>query len=380
MLLSAALIARDEEEFLGACLRSLDGLVDEVVVVDTGSADRTAQIAESQGARVFRAPWTDDFSAARNQALDLARGEWILYIDADERVRAGTADGVRDRLRDPAYVGHRVLLHPRPGHSGYWELRMFRNEPGIRFRGIIHENIWPAIEERRAACGGLIGQAGLVLDHEGYEGDQHRKHLRNLPLLERSLASDPSRVFSWCHLATVRAALGDRDGADQAWAEAVRLVGEKPVRAPEDAIPFLHLIEEGMARDEDVSGLLERARRLFPTNLQFVWLKAQALMAAGRNAAAIRGLEQLVAAGQAGDFDKSWAYDLRLFGVFAYDLLAVCHFKLGEFAVARRYYEMAARCEPSNVEWRVKAAACARLVQPPGRADAPTVPAGSAEA
>jgi len=372
MLLSAALIAKDEEKFLGACLRSLHGLVDEIVVVDTGSADRTRDIAEAEGARVYERAWTDDFSAARNQALDLARGEWILYIDADERVRDGTADGVRARLADPSHVGHRVLLHPRPGQSGYWELRLFRNEPYIRFRGIIHENIWPAIDAHRVLSGGLIGQVGLVLDHEGYEGDQYRKHLRNLPLLERSLAENPSRVFAWCHLAAVRAALGDHPGADQAWSEAMRLVESKPGQAPEDAIPFLHLIEEGMARGEDVSGLLERAQRLFPANLQFMWLEAQDLMAADRNTEAIGCLEQLVAVGQAGDFDKSWAYDLRLFGVFAYDLLAVCHFKLGEFAVARRYYEKAATCEPSNMEWRAKAAACARLDRP----GAPAVPAG----
>lgn len=170
MLLSAALIARDEEKFLGACLASLDGLVDEIVVVDTGSADRTRDIAEAGGARVYQRPWTDDFAAARNQALDLARGEWILYIDADERVRAGTADGVRAQLGQRAYLGHRVLLYPRPGHSAYWELRLFRNEPDLRFRGVIHENIWPAIEARQAAAGGAIGQTGLVLDHEGYEG------------------------------------------------------------------------------------------------------------------------------------------------------------------------------------------------------------------
>lgn len=372
MLLSAALIAKDEEKFLGACLRSLHGLVDEIVVVDTGSADRTRDIAESQGARVYERAWTDNFSAARNQALDLARGEWILYIDADERVRDGTADGVRARLADASYVGHRVLLRPRPGHSPYWELRLFRNEPYIRFRGIIHENIWPAIDAHRVLSGGLIGHTGLVLDHEGYEGDQHRKHLRNLPLLERSLAENPLRVFAWCHLAAVRAGLGDQGGADQAWAEAMHLVESKPTRAPEDAVPFLHLIEEGMAHGEDVGDLLERARRLFPANLQFVWLQAQDLMAADRNTEAIGCLERLVAAGQAGDFEKSWAYDLRLFDVFAYDLLAVCHFKLGEFAVARRYYEMAATCEPSNVEWLAKAAACARLAGP----GAPAVPTG----
>jgi glycosyltransferase involved in cell wall biosynthesis len=361
MLLSAALIARDEEQFLGTCLRSLHGLVDEIVVVDTGSTDRTPDIAAAQGARVCTHPWTGDFGAARNRALDLARGEWILYIDADERVRAGTADGVRERLAEPGALGHRVMLHPRPGHSGYWELRLFRNEPDIRFRGIIHENIWPAIEARQAASGGRIGRTGLVLDHEGYEGDQHRKHLRNLPMLERSLAADPTRVFSWCHLATVRGALGDESGAEQAWQQAMALVAGKTEHQPEDAVPFLHQIEAGLARGEDVTGPLERAQWLFAGNLQFVLLRAQVLMAAERYDAAIAALHQLVAAGQADDYDKSWGYDLRLFGVFAYDLLAVCHFKRGEFAAARQYYERAAGCEPSNLEWRAKAAACAQL-------------------
>jgi len=360
MLLSAALIARDEEKFLGPCLESLAGLVDEVVVVDTGSADRTPDIAASHGARVYRRAWTDDFAAARNQALDLARGEWILYIDADERVRAGTADGVRAQLGQQAYLGQRVLLYPRPGHSAYWELRLFRNEPDFRFRGVIHENIWPAIEARQAAVGGLIGQTGLILDHEGYEGDQQHKHLRNLPLLERAVADDPSRVFCWCHLATVREGLGDQAGAEQAWDQAVRLVTGKTVRLPEDAVPFLHLVKQGLTRDQDVSELVDQAVRLFPTNLQFTWLQAQALMAAGRDGEAIGLLERLVAAGRDGDYDRSWAYDLRLFGVLAYDLLAVCHFRRGEFDAAGRYYQLAAGCEPSNVEWRVKAAACAR--------------------
>jgi tetratricopeptide (TPR) repeat protein len=363
MLLSAALIARDEERFLGACLASLDGLVDEVVVVDTGSADRSIQIAEAAGARVYQRPWTDDFAAARNQALDLARGEWILYIDADERVRPGTGDGVRAQLSDPAYLGHRVLLYPRPGHSAYWELRLFRNAPDLRFRGVIHENIWPAIAARQLAAGGAIGQTRLVLDHEGYEGEQEHKHLRNLPLLERALAEDSSRVFCWCHLATVREALGDQAGAAQAWDEAVRLATAKTIRLPEDAVPFLHLIERGLTAGQDVSELADRAARLFPGNLQFTWLRAQALMAAGREDAAIGLLERLVAAGQDGDYDRSWAYDLRLFNVLSYDLLAVCHFRRGEFAAAARYYGLAAGCEPGCVEWRVKATACARMAR-----------------
>jgi tetratricopeptide (TPR) repeat protein len=361
MLVSAALIVRDEEKFLEACLGSLAGLADEIVVVDTGSKDRSRDIAIHAGARVYDLPWTGDFSAARNHALGLARGEWILYIDADERVGEGDRAAVREQLRRPGYLGYRLLLRPRPGFSPYWELRLFRNDPRIRFRGIIHENIWPAVIARQEAGGGRIGLAELFLEHDGYEGDQHHKHLRNQPMLERSLADDPSRVFSWCHLANVREALGDAEGAEQAWGEAMRLVRGKVTRQPEDALPFLHLIERGLAGGGDVTDLVDEALGLFGSNLQFVWLRARALMAGGRTAEAIEVFEGLVTAGATGEFDKSWAYDLRMFGVFAYEMLAACHFGLGEYAAALRYYRLAAEGDPSKLEYRVKAALCARL-------------------
>jgi tetratricopeptide (TPR) repeat protein len=361
VLVSAALIVRDEERFLGACLESLKGLADEVVVVDTGSADRSRDIAARAGARVHDLPWTGDFSAARNYALGLARGEWILYIDADERIGDGDRAAVREQLRRPGYVGYRLLLRPRPGFSPYWELRLFRNDPRIRFRGIIHENIWPAIASYQETSGGRVGLAELCLEHDGYEGDQHRKHLRNQPLLERSLAEDPTRVFSWCHLADVREALGDAEGAEQAWAQAMRLVREKGARQPEDALPFLNLIERGLAAGDDVTDLLDEALRLFGSNLQFCWLRARALMAGGRAAAAVPLLEGLVAAGATAEYDQSWGYDLRMFGVFAYEMLGACHFSLGEYAAALRYFRLAAGCDPSNLEYRVKAALCARL-------------------
>jgi tetratricopeptide (TPR) repeat protein len=361
MLVSAALIVRDEERSLGACLASLEGLADEVVVVDTGSTDRSKDIAIQAGARVYERPWTGDFSAARNYALDRAQGDWIFYIDADERVGDGTSAGVRAQLGRRGYVGRWVLLRPRPGHTAYWEMRLFRNDPEIRFRGIIHENIWPAINEYRLHQGGRIGRTRLVLEHDGYEGDQRRKHLRNQPLLERSLADDPSRVYSWCHLAGVRAALGDAEGAEQAWAQALAVVRGKRSSQPEDVLPFLHLIERGLADGDDVTDLLGEALGRFRTNLDLTWLRARFLMASGRAAQAIPVLEGLIEAGTSSAFEMSWSYDDRMFGVLAYAMLGACHFTVGEYAAARRYFELAAQSEPSNLEYRVKAALCARL-------------------
>src|SRR4030095_2686093 len=215
--LSATLIVRNEERFLGDCLRSLRDVADEIVVVDTGSTDRTPHIARHLGARLHHFPWRDDFSAARNHALDQARGEWILYIDADESLRPCDVGALRAQLSAPAHVAYNVLLHARPGLTPYLEMRLFRNDPAIRFRGVMHENIWPGIEAYRARRGGHAGKSALVIAHGGYEGDQQPKHWRNLPLLARALREDPRRVFVLCHLANVCAAIGKERLAEGRW-------------------------------------------------------------------------------------------------------------------------------------------------------------------
>ena len=100
LLLSAALIARDEEASIRDCLASLDGVVDEIVVYDTGSRDATVALARTAGARVIEGAWQDDFALARNRALDACRGRWVLSIDADEWLedRAAAAAAIRPRL------------------------------------------------------------------------------------------------------------------------------------------------------------------------------------------------------------------------------------------------------------------------------------------
>src|SRR5262249_33980822 len=83
---SLCMIVRDEEANLPACLASAADLVDEVVVVDTGSTDRTREVAARFGARVFDFPWVDDFAAARNESLRHATGDWVFWMDADDRL------------------------------------------------------------------------------------------------------------------------------------------------------------------------------------------------------------------------------------------------------------------------------------------------------
>src|SRR5262249_49576333 len=99
--LSLCMIARDEEPRIEECLRSIAPYVDEMVVVDTGSKDRTREIARDCGARVFEMAWPDSFAEARNASLDLARGQWIFWMDADDVISPECGEQLRALVQPP---------------------------------------------------------------------------------------------------------------------------------------------------------------------------------------------------------------------------------------------------------------------------------------
>jgi hypothetical protein len=357
ILLSAALIVRDEEKFLEGCLRSISGLVDETVVVDTGSVDRSREIARDLGARLFEFPWTGDFAAARNRALDHARGSWILYIDADERVSEGDRGEVEPLFRDPHLAAITVRFRPITGFTRYREYRLFRNRPDLRFRSVIHETHVPALLE---LCGRErmgIAHSVLAMDHLGYDGDISHKHGRNLPLLRERLAVEPNHVYSWCHLGVTLFGIGDEAGAEEAWRRGVQVVREKRARSIADSAPYVDLAHCLIRRGEDPLGLLDEALFLFPDNFTLQWLRARALIDAERFAEALPALERLAAADPDSDVDAAGgvlAHDQRIFGLFACEALGLCCFRLDRFAESARWYGRAEALSPEPMENRTK--------------------------
>jgi len=149
MSLSACLIVRDEERFLPRCLESLRGHVDEICVLDTGSSDRTLEIARAHGARTGHRAWDDDFSRARNASLDLAGGDWILQIDADEEL-VPPPPGLLASLLASEACCHLVQLDLL-GSGGRSERvvqpRLFRRDPRLRYRRALHETILDGLAE-----------------------------------------------------------------------------------------------------------------------------------------------------------------------------------------------------------------------------------------
>ena len=295
-LLSATLIVRDEERNLRDCLGSIDGVVDEVVVVDTGSTDGSVELARELGARVISHSWRGDFSEARNLALEEARGEWILYLDADERLRPADRRGVTGQLRGARETAFRILLHPFVGATPFFEYRLWRADPQIRFRGVIHEQVVEDIHRVAARDGRPVSDWGeLELDHIGYEGDQAAKHLRNLPLLRRQLEAEPGNIFNWNHLARVLIATGDPEGAEEALEEAVALARIEGSPSSYGSLAWGDLVRLRHERGGDVTSLLAEGKARWPENWLLVWIEGNILLDAGRLEDAAACFERLLA-------------------------------------------------------------------------------------
>ncbi|HEX7775972.1 MAG TPA: glycosyltransferase family 2 protein [Parvibaculum sp.] len=347
------MIVRNEAHHLPDCLRSIAGLVDEIVIVDTGSTDATIDIARSFGATVVESVWQGDFAAPRNLSLDHCRAEWILYIDADERLEGIGRAQLAAALSDGRHVCYRTWLRPRVGYTPYLEYRLFRNDPRIRFRSKIHESMVSEIKAVALSDGLEIGVLDAVLEHIGYEGDQSAKHRRNLPLLREQIVHSPHRIFLWWHLGHVLEGLGEVEEAEAAWTHGVELA-RREVDGTTDAMPYLSLIGSRIDRGEDAGELLADAKRRFPTNYYLHFLDARQLMAEKRFAEALKPLLMLAAIDGETYRDEQCAYNMLLFGLPTYEALATCYFRLGNFVESARWYARAEEVAPERADLRAK--------------------------
>jgi glycosyltransferase involved in cell wall biosynthesis len=355
ILISASMIVKNEEKFLEGCLESLRGVVDEVVVVDTGSTDRTKEIAHAYGARAFDFPWNGSFADARNEALRRSRGRWILYIDADERFVSGGRAAVEAELSRPGYAAHTVKFHPITGYTSYREYRIFLSDARIRFEGVIHESMVAAVKRVATEDGLEIGDSPFSIIHTGYDGELAHKHVRNLPLLLRQIENDPARMYLRWQLGVAMKGLGDVEGAEKAWTEALRMTREKgPDGAThEDSHAYYEMICLFEERGDDIGPLLGEALALFPYDYLFVWTNAKALARGGLFEEAAAIFESLLAV-DPDTLTGPLAYNAKIFGELSHEPLAACLFKLGRLRESEAHYALASGLDPENQDYKTK--------------------------
>jgi glycosyltransferase involved in cell wall biosynthesis len=198
--LSLCMIVRDEIACLQRCLDSVKHVVDEIVIVDTGSTDGTLDLAKKYASRLAQIAWIDDFSYARNISIDMATGDWILVLDADDYLREESCSDLLQSLRESDVLAYNLMV--RDHHEGgYCEtsfvIRLFRRMPTVRYSGKVHEQVTPPLLEimksnpkwRNATL------KNVIIEHDGYVQQRTNKRSRNILLLTRALEDDPSDIY-----------------------------------------------------------------------------------------------------------------------------------------------------------------------------------------
>ena len=208
---SLTMIVRDEETNLPNCLESVRGLFDEIIVLDTGSKDRTVEIARSFGARVFDFVWVDDFAAARNAALARAKGDYAFWLDADdvieppERAKLEELFGRLHMQRETTAYVLRCACDPGPNGEGgdtvVDHIRLFPVIEGVRWTYRVHEQILPALKR----AGVPVEWTKITVRHTGYADRalRARKLERDSRILREELAERPDDPFTLFNLGSI---------------------------------------------------------------------------------------------------------------------------------------------------------------------------------
>ncbi len=252
--ISLCMIVKDEEDMLPGCLSAVAPFVDELVIVDTGSSDRTREIASEYGAKVVEFEWNGSFSDARNESLRHATGDWILWLDADEHLVAADGPQLRDLARRTWVEGFHIIethfLGAGDGDTAsHAPMRMFRRRPEHAWRGTVHEQVLWALP---SWLPGRVQHSTVRVDHYGYLSSvvqDRSKNERNLALLMSQVEQERT-AFTCFNIGSEHAQLG-------AWPDAKAWF--------EEALTLLKASGDGWHRDTWVPLLVNRttsARRV----------------------------------------------------------------------------------------------------------------------
>ncbi|MCA1993349.1 MAG: tetratricopeptide repeat protein [Coleofasciculus sp. S288] len=215
MDLSLCMIVKNEEASLPQALSSVKGIVDEMVILDTGSSDRTVEIAREFGAKVYHFEWCNDFSAARNEALNYVQGKWVLVLDADEVLTPEIVAKLKQAMkRDSHLVINLVRQEVGASQSPYSLVsRLFRNHPKIRFSRPYHAMVDDSVQAllQQETHWQVVSLSPVAIKHYGYQPKAIAaldKYTRAQTAMEGFLASHPNDSYACSKLGALYIQLG----------------------------------------------------------------------------------------------------------------------------------------------------------------------------
>lgn len=348
--ISLFMIAKNEERVLADCLRSAQPFFRQIVVVDTGSIDRTVAIAKEFGAEVHKFKWCDDFAAARNESMKHAKGKWLFWMDADDTLpwRSGES------------IVHAVLNAP-PNLAGFYmkvrfvtddpdfgtvvdHVKLFRNRPGLAWEHRIHEQILPSLR----AKGGDVGYLDVEVLHSGYdtsEEGQQRKRARDAKLLALELKDLPDHPFVLFNVGMTHHYNKEYAEAEAFLADSIRRCrsGETILRK---AYALLALSQKLQGKNEAAMETVTEGLAACPGDPELLYRKGQLLAEADRPLEAVEAYLAVIGQEISGHFSS---IELGILGPGVRINVALALARLGNYREAAEHLRVAIGMKPRDL-------------------------------
>jgi glycosyltransferase involved in cell wall biosynthesis len=351
--LSLCMIMKNEEKWIAQCLDSVKGVVDEIIIVDTGSTDRSKEIAESYGASIFNYEWNNNFAEARNYSVERASGEWILWLDADEKVDEQHKEKLRDVLDTSKWLGSIKIINyygeapPEPARSHQiGQYRLFRNDPSIRFHNAIHEQF---------IKGDFLTEDSVIhipvpIHHYGYMNEtvqEKQKSQRNLSIILACREEENYDPWFDYHLGSELYRLGDYEVAFECINLAITRFLKQEKLPPSIVYRLKYCILLEIGNDVETLRGLKFVTQLYPDYVDLHLYEGILLLNLNYNKQALKVFHHCLELGEnniahlttsgAGSF-HTWYY------------IGLCHKKLGHHDESQKAFSNALTLCPNHQE------------------------------
>lgn len=349
MSISLCMIVKNEQDNLPRCLESIKDIVDEMIIVDTGSTDSTVEIAESYGARVYHFPWNGSFSDARNYSLKHASGDWIMIMDADDELPGSEKQAVLDLAKTgdaDAYFFETIsYVGDKPGVDVLknLNLRLMRNGKGYFYSNAIHEQIYCNIKAVNPSAS--IVNKDIKVYHYGYLNkniEEHNKRARNISLLEKELEEKPGYAFALFNLGSEYYATGDNVKAIKYFEESYKKFNPQEGFSSHLLLKMVHCLTN-LGRFEDALKIIEEGLGYFPAFTDLEYMRAVTYNMMGKQVRAIKHFEKCCEMGEA----PSYCNVIIGTGTYrAHFMLGDIYFNLGDYDLAMDNFKHAIEQNP----------------------------------
>jgi glycosyltransferase involved in cell wall biosynthesis len=336
------MIVKNEEENLPRCLESVKDIVDEIIIVDTGSTDSTVKIAESYGAKVFFYKWDNSFANAKNFSLQKASKDWILIMDADDELKREDKDKVIHLVNDKnsnvdVYFGETLsYVGETPGSDMYTNLnvRFIKNGKGIKFTGDIHEQI---VFENKDS----VQLVNIKFYHYGYLNktvEVKNKRKRNMEIIQKILKDNPKDSFMLYNMGTEYSAMGNFSEALNYYKKSYENFNPHLGAFNSKLILKMIYCYEALGEFKEEIGLIDEGLKCYPKFTELEFHRAIVFYNRKKYDLAIEALKKCIDMGE----PLAVFRDLSGVGSYrAYYLLGVIHFDIENYDEAYKCLDMA---------------------------------------